>query len=74
MKKELRKTPARALPNLKTRLTDIWNSVTIQECKVLVETMHKRLDAVLKQNGDATQCATELQMSKGHKCPKEFCV
>lgn len=50
-----RAQPARTIPELKGRLTQIWNSVTPEECKNLVDTMPKRIQAVIKQKGDVTQ-------------------
>lgn len=55
MKKKLRASPARTVPELKEKLIQIWNSFTVEDCKKLVDTMPRRIQAVLKQKGDVTQ-------------------
>lgn len=55
MKKRLRAHPARTLPDLRSRIQDIWDSFTTDECKDLVNTMPRRIEAVLKRKGDVTQ-------------------
>lgn len=55
MKKQLRKHPARSVPELKTTLQNIWDNITPEECALLVNTMSSRITAVIKNKGDVTQ-------------------
>jgi len=55
MKKKLRSNPARTVPELRTRLQEIWNSFTPDDCQTLVDTMSRRIEAVFSQKGDVTQ-------------------
>lgn len=55
MKKVLRTSPVRTIPELKQKLQEIWNNFQPEYCKSLVDTMPKRIDAVLKQKGGCTQ-------------------
>lgn len=55
MKKRLRSSPQRTLPDLKSKIQEIWNSLTPTFCESLVETMPKRILAVIRAKGDVTQ-------------------
>lgn len=55
MKKKLRSNPARTVPQLRTRLQEIWNSFTLDDCQTLVNTMSRRIEAVITRKGDVTQ-------------------
>lgn len=55
MKKALRTTPVRTVPELKSKLTEIWGNFKPEFCQKLVGTMPKRIQAVLKRKGDCTQ-------------------
>lgn len=55
MKKALRTTPVRTIPELKTKIKEIWINFQPEFCRTLVETMPKRIKAVLKRKGDCTQ-------------------
>lgn len=55
MKKELRKSPARTKPELKDKLSAIWNSFTPEFCQTLVNSMPKRILEVIASKGDATK-------------------
>ena len=55
MKRKLRNNPQRTLSGLKAQIQEIWNSITPEECKNLISTMPKRMEAVLKSKGDVTK-------------------
>lgn len=55
MKRRLRNEPQRTLQGLKDKIRDIWSSITPEECQNLINTMNKRLTAVIKNKGDVTQ-------------------
>lgn len=55
MKRKLRSDPQRTVDGLKQRITDIWNSITPEYCKKLLDTMPARINAVIKAKGDVTQ-------------------
>lgn len=55
MKQALRKNPARNKEELMCRLRQIWESFSAEECSELVQSMPKRLKAVIKRKGDVTQ-------------------
>lgn len=55
MKKKLRDHPARTVGELKDRLQEIWDSFTANDCKALVDTMPRRIEAVLRNKGGTTQ-------------------
>lgn len=55
MKKQLRKHPARSVPELKATLLNIWDNILPEECALLVNTMSSRIKAVIKNKGDVTQ-------------------
>lgn len=54
MKKSLRNDPQRTIPALKAKITQIWNSFTPEYCKILVDSMPKRIQAVIAAKGDVT--------------------
>lgn len=54
MKRALRNSPQRTIPALKAKIQEIWNSFTPEYCKSLVETMSKRIKAVIAAKGDVT--------------------
>lgn len=55
MKKQLRKSPARTVVELKATLQNIWDNTLPEECSRLVDTMPNRIKAVIKNKGDVTQ-------------------
>lgn len=55
MKRRLRNDPQRTVQGLKAKIQEIWDSITPSECQYLVNTMNKRLNAVIKNKGDVTQ-------------------
>lgn len=55
MKRKLRNDPQRTLSGLRCKIQEIWDSITAEECQSLINTMPKRLEAVLKNKGDVTQ-------------------
>lgn len=55
MKSTLKADPAKTMPELKSRLQSIWNKITPDECQTLVNTMNRRIKAVIKRKGDTTQ-------------------
>lgn len=55
MKKNLAKNPATTKEELKVRLQEIWAQFDTDFCQNLVNTMHKRLNAVINNKGEATQ-------------------
>lgn len=55
MKKKLRQSRPRTEALLKKKISEIWNSITAEQCEELVATMNKRLRAVIAAKGDATQ-------------------
>lgn len=55
MKKKFRSQPARTVPELRARLQEIWNSFTADDCQTLVNTMLRRIEAVISRKGDVTQ-------------------
>ncbi|KAF2884664.1 hypothetical protein ILUMI_21499 [Ignelater luminosus] len=54
MKRCLRNAHRRTLPNLKTKLEEIWSSTTQLDCESLVSSMLARIKAVIKAKGDVT--------------------
>lgn len=55
MKKQLRKTPARTVNELKATLQAIWDKTLPEECARLVATMPSRIKAVIANKGGVTQ-------------------
>lgn len=55
MKKQLRHNPPRTLNELKAMLQAVWDTITPEMCNSLVDTMPRRLQAVIEKKGDATQ-------------------
>lgn len=55
MKRRLRNEPQRTLQGLKDKIQAIWTSITPEECQYLINSMNKRLNAVIKNKGDVTQ-------------------
>lgn len=55
MKKKLREQPARTVLELRARLQEIWNNFTPDDCQKLVDTMPRRIQAVISHKGDVTQ-------------------
>lgn len=55
MKKKLRTAPVRTVDELKLKLQEIWNNFTPEFCNSLVQTMPRRIEAVLKRKDDCTQ-------------------
>lgn len=55
MKKMLRKDPSRSKADLKEKLSLVWNGITPEECRALVDTMPLRIKAVQDAKGDATK-------------------
>lgn len=55
MKKRLRANPARTVPELKQRLQELWDNFTQCECQELVNSLPRRIKAVIKNKGDVTQ-------------------
>lgn len=55
MKKNLRESPATSIEKLQERLQEIWYSFTVDDCRKLVETMPKRLKALVNANGNVTE-------------------
>jgi hypothetical protein len=54
MKQQLRNNPQRTIPDLKSKLADIWTKFTPEFCKSLAATMPARIAAVVKAKGDVT--------------------
>lgn len=55
MKQKLRKEPARTLQDLKNKITNIWQSFTAEDCQKLVDTMPRRIAAVINNKGGIIQ-------------------
>lgn len=55
MKKKLRKDPAKSKEDLKNKINTVWDSISSAECAALVDTMPRRIEAVIKRHGDTTQ-------------------
>lgn len=55
MKKALRTNPAKNLNDLREKIQSVWDNITPEECSSLVETLPSRINAVIKNKGDATQ-------------------
>lgn len=55
MKRKLRNDPQRTLDGLRSKIQEIWDSITPEDCQKLISTMSKRVDSVLKNKGDVTQ-------------------
>lgn len=55
MKKRLRANPARSVQELRERLQNIWDNFTPEECQNLVNTLPRRIRAVIQNKGDVTQ-------------------
>lgn len=54
MKSYLRNNPQRTISELKTKLSEIWESFTPDYCRLLVEFMPARIQAVIRAKGDVT--------------------
>lgn len=54
MKQSLRNNPQRTLPELKAKIEQIWNAFSPEQCRSLIESMPKRIRAVIKSKGDVT--------------------
>lgn len=54
MKKVLRNNPQRTVPALKIKIKEIWDSFTPDFCKNLINSMPKRVKAVIEAKGDVT--------------------
>lgn len=54
MKQKLRKEPSRTLQDLRSTITNIWESFGAEECQKLVDTMPRRIEAVIKAKGGVT--------------------
>jgi hypothetical protein len=54
MKQQLRNNPQRTIPDLKSKLADIWTKFTPEFCKSLAATMPARIAAVVRAKGDVT--------------------
>lgn len=55
MKRKLRNEPQRTVDGLKSKIQEIWDSITPEDCQKLVSTMPKRVETVLKNKGGVTQ-------------------
>jgi hypothetical protein len=55
MKKKLRKDPSRSKADLREKLTSVWNGITLEECRALVDSMPLRIKAVLDAKGGTTK-------------------
>jgi hypothetical protein len=53
-KMKLRNNPQRTIPDLKSKLADIWTKFTPEFCKSLATTMPARIAAVVGAKGDVT--------------------
>lgn len=54
MKQHLRNSPQRTIPQLRTKLQEIWDNFTPELCASLVNTMPDRVQAVIRAKGDVT--------------------
>lgn len=54
MKQKLRNSPQRTKESLKAKIEEIWESFSVEECAQLVNSMPKRVKAVIKAKGDVT--------------------
>lgn len=55
MKRRLRNDPQTTIAGLKRKIQEIWDSITPDECQDLVNSMNKRIVALIKANGNVTQ-------------------
>jgi hypothetical protein len=57
LKRQLRKydNPPRGAHELWDRLVDEWNEIAPEVCQNLIESMPRRIEAVIKANGDHTK-------------------
>lgn len=55
MKKRLRNERPTTIHELKSKISLIWNSITVEECQNLMNSMNKRVNACIKARGDVTQ-------------------
>lgn len=55
MKKSLRKKLPNTESELKLIIQEEWNSITTNQCQMLINTMRNRLDSVIKARGDVTK-------------------
>lgn len=55
MKKELSKSPAKTIDELKFKLQTVWTSITPETCQHIVDTMPERVADVIKAKGGATK-------------------
>lgn len=54
MKQKLRNNPQRTQEGLKSKIREVYDSVSPEECQALVNSMPKRILAVIKAKGDVT--------------------
>lgn len=55
MKRRLRNDPQTTINGLKLKIQQIWDSITADECQNLINSMDKRITAVINAKGDVTQ-------------------
>lgn len=55
MKRNLKNEPQRTLSDLKTKLQEMWDSISTEQCQNLLKSMPKRCKCVVKAKGDVTQ-------------------
>lgn len=55
MKRRLRNDPQRTVDGLKSKIQEIWDSITPNECLYLTKTMPLRIEEVIKAKGDVTK-------------------
>lgn len=55
MKRRLGNDPQTTISGLKAKIQEIWDSITPIECQNLINSMNKRINAVIKAKGDVTQ-------------------
>lgn len=54
IKLELKKFPATSVSDLKVKLVDIWNGISVEVCEKLVKSMPKRVEQVMRNKGGAS--------------------
>ncbi|XP_065360308.1 uncharacterized protein LOC135954163 [Calliphora vicina] len=70
MKRKLRNDPQRTTSALKDKIQEIWDLITPEECKNLIVTMPKRIDAVLKSKGGKKQIINTILLLFVSNCVK----
>ena len=71
MKKTLRAQPEKTVQGLRSRLQDIWDAFTPNDCESLVNTVSRRIEAIIIRKSDTT-VSVEVDPASKFCLNKEF--